>query len=54
MDDADDGQHVHTPELEGLDDLEDYYLALERIQNLEGDSTSLEDVIARLDLVDSV
>lgn len=54
MDDADDGQHVRAPTLEGIGDFEDYYLALERIQNPEGHSTSLEDVIAGIRLVDSV
>lgn len=54
MDDADDGQHVRAPTLEDIDDLEDYYLVLERTQNPEGDSVSLEDVIARSGLADSV
>jgi len=40
--------------LEHLEDLEDYYLALERSQNPEGEPVSLGDVIARLGLDDSV
>jgi hypothetical protein len=43
-----------SEDIEARLDLEDYELALERIQNPEGDSTSLEDVITHLDLVDSV
>lgn len=39
---------------EEIEDLEDYYLALERMQNPEGESVSLEDVIAHLGLEDSV
>jgi RHH-type transcriptional regulator, rel operon repressor / antitoxin RelB len=39
---------------EHLDDLEDCYLALERIQNPEGESLPFDAVIARLGLVDSV
>lgn len=46
--------YVREAILEHLDDLEDYFLALERIQNPEGDSVALEDVIARLGLGDSV
>ena len=46
--------YVREAIFEHIDDLEDYYLALERIQNPEGEPTSLEDVIARLGLVDSV
>lgn len=37
--------------VEHLEDLEDYYLALERIKNPEGGSLPLDDVIARLGLV---
>ncbi|HKH49702.1 MAG TPA: TraY domain-containing protein [Thermoanaerobaculia bacterium] len=46
--------YIREAILEHLDDLEDYFLALERIQKPEGDSVSLEDVIARLGLDDSV
>jgi predicted DNA-binding protein len=34
--------------------IKDYYLALERIQNTEGESLPLDDVITHLGLVDSV
>jgi len=46
--------YVREAVLEHLEDLEDYYLALERIQNPEGMLISLEDVIVRLGLDDSV
>lgn len=46
--------YIREAILEHLEDLEDYYLALERVQNPEGDPVSIEDVIARLGLVDSV
>jgi RHH-type rel operon transcriptional repressor/antitoxin RelB len=46
--------YVREAVLEHLEDLEDYFLAVERMQNPEGDSVSLEDVIARLGLVDTV
>lgn len=46
--------YVREAILEHIEDLEDYYLALERIKNPEGEAASLEDVIARLGLVDSV
>ena len=46
--------YIREAIIEHLEDLEDYYLALERIQNPEGDPVSLEDVIVRLGLVDSV
>ena len=46
--------YIREAILEHIEDLEDYYLALERIQNPEGNPASLEDVIARLGLVDSV
>ena len=46
--------YIREAVLEHLEDLEDYYLALERIQNPEGKPVSLEDVIARLGLDDSV
>jgi RHH-type rel operon transcriptional repressor/antitoxin RelB len=46
--------YVREAIFEYLEDLEDYYLALERIQNPEGESLPLDDVIARLDLVDSI
>jgi RHH-type rel operon transcriptional repressor/antitoxin RelB len=44
--------YIREAVLEHPEDLEDYYLAVERIQNPEGESVSLEDVIARLGLVD--
>ena len=37
-----------------FEDREDYRLALERIQNPEGEPVTLEDVIARLGLDDSI
>ena len=40
--------YIREAVLEHLEDLEDYYLALERMQNPEGKPVSLEDVIARL------
>ena len=46
--------YVREAIVEHIEDLEDYFLALERMQNPEGDPVSLEDVIARLGLVDSV
>ncbi len=46
--------YIREAVLEHLGDLEDYYLALERIQNPEGEPVSLEDVIARLGLDDSI
>lgn len=46
--------YIREAILEHIEDLEDYYLALERIQNPAGDPISLDDVIARLGLVDSV
>jgi RHH-type transcriptional regulator, rel operon repressor / antitoxin RelB len=46
--------YIREAVLEHLEDLEDYYLALERIQNPEGEPVSLEDVIARLGLDDSI
>ena len=46
--------YIREAVLEHLEDLEDYYLALERMQNPEGKPVSLEDVIARLGLDDSV
>ena len=46
--------YVRQAILEHLEDLEDYYLALERIQNPEGESLPLVDVVARLGLVDPV
>ena len=46
--------YIREAVLEHLEDLEDYYLALERIQNPGGKPISLEDVIARLGLDDSV
>jgi RHH-type rel operon transcriptional repressor/antitoxin RelB len=46
--------YIREAILEHLEDLEDYYLALERTENPERESISLDDVIARLDLVDSV
>lgn len=46
--------YVREAVLEHLEDLEDYFLALERTENPDGDSVSLEDVIARLGLVDTV
>jgi len=46
--------YIREAILEHLEDLEDYFLALERIQNPEDDSVSLEEVIARLGLDDSV
>ncbi len=46
--------YIREAVLEHLEDLEDYYLALERSQNPEGEPVSLEDVIKRLGLDDSV
>ena len=46
--------YVREAIVEHIEDLEDYFLALERMQNPEGDPVSLEDVIGRLGLVDSV
>ena len=46
--------YIREAILEHIEDLEDYFLALERIQNPEGDPVSLDGVIARLGLVDSV
>jgi RHH-type transcriptional regulator, rel operon repressor / antitoxin RelB len=46
--------YVREAIVEHIEDLEDYFLALERMQIPEGDPISLEDVIARLGLVDSV
>lgn len=46
--------YIREAVLEHLEDLEDYYLALERIQKPEGKLVSLEDVITRLGLDDSV
>jgi RHH-type transcriptional regulator, rel operon repressor / antitoxin RelB len=46
--------YVREAIIEHLEDLEDYYLAIERTQNPEGEPIPLEDVIARLGLVDSV
>ena len=46
--------YVREAVLEHLEDLDDYYLALERLQNPNGESISLDDVIARLGLVDQV
>jgi len=46
--------YIREAVIEHLEDLEDYYLALERMQNPEGRPVSLEDVIARLGLDDSV
>ena len=46
--------YIREAVFEHLEDLEDYYLALERMQNPEGKAVSLEDVIARLGLDDSV
>jgi RHH-type rel operon transcriptional repressor/antitoxin RelB len=46
--------YIREAVLGHLEDLEDYYLALERMQNPEGKPVSLEDVIARLGLDDSV
>ena len=45
--------YVREAIFEHLEDLEDYYLALERTKNPEGESLPLDDVIARLGLVDS-
>lgn len=46
--------YIREAIVEHIEDLEDYFLALERIQHREGDSMSIEDVIERLGLVDSV
>jgi RHH-type transcriptional regulator, rel operon repressor / antitoxin RelB len=46
--------YIREAVLEHLEDLEDYYLALERIQNPEGEPVSLADVIARLGFDDSI
>lgn len=46
--------YIREAVLEHLEDLEDYYLALERLQNPEGEPVSLDDVITRLGLVDQV
>lgn len=46
--------YIREAIIEHLDDLEDYYLALERSQNSDGEPVSLEDVIACLGLADSI
>ncbi len=39
--------------LEHIENFEDYYLALERIENSEGEAVSFEEVMARLGLAHS-
>jgi RHH-type rel operon transcriptional repressor/antitoxin RelB len=46
--------YVREAIFEHLEDLENYYLALERVKHPEGKALPLDDVIARLGLVDSV
>ncbi len=46
--------YVREAILEHLEDFEDYYLSLERIENTESEAMPLDDVVTRLGLVDLV